>query len=359
MQINNHSPWAAQLAPAWGKDRKQQMTVIVKTGFCWDTQGKLTPIEQNDIAFEGAERFFDDDYENASLAASNDLVPFKDGFELLVTGTAHPANKQAKKMQLAVAFTRGSDENLKTDWEKQLTVFGRRHWQRTLLGTVPSIPPAIEPTPVRYEYAYGGKKTDKDGNEKLKKGLYLQNPSGLGFSAGKTEHRLPLIEREPLITHPSQQVKPAGFGPIANSWEPRKSLFAELDNKAAANARCPYPASLNTKLYNSAPEDQQFTTPPADGTCLVLSGWHPDIALQRIELPTTGPSVMVFRQAQWQAMPMAWDTLIIDADNQRLYQLWRGAIPFDPAHIELMQFHLTDPTHQQWLNKQAATKEHA
>ena len=353
MQIDNTSPWATQLAPAWGKDRMQQMTLVVKTGYRWDDEGSLTPLMQGEITIEAGERFYQDDAENASVAAGNDTVPFKHGFEILATGTAHTINPKANVTTVSIALVDERNGQTKTQWMKTLSVFGKRRWQRRFLSVMPTVPEALVPTPIRYELAYGGKKLDSTGQEKKKKGRFKKNPVGQGFAANGKEHWLPQIEQAPLIKRKGQRVEPAGFGPVATTWEPRWPSFENLDDAAAQAGRCFYEQPVNERMFNCAPQDQQFSEPPAEGLMLQLTGLHATHKTQTIPLPEAQPQAMVYINEQWEALPLACDTLIIDADNQVLYQLWRGARHYNPARVEMMTFNVSDARHEQWLQAQA------
>jgi len=348
MQIDNLSPWGAQLAPAWGKNGKMQMTLVVKTGFHWDNEGTLTPIPQEEIELETAERFHNDDAINASLAAANDIVPFKQGFEILFQGTAYPPTQEATIMRLSAALCKTNAPDTEY-WKKELLVIGKRHWKKSFVGLMQASPEPLTPTPVQYEYAYGGRKLDDEGNEKETNGRCEQNPVGIGYVADGHGWNLPQIEQQPLITKAKQKAKPAGFAAIAHVWPPRWQHFKNMDTAAAEKGRCPYPANVEPSLYNAAPEDQQFKTAPAPNDHLVLVGWHKSKDQQQLALPEATPKVMAYEDKKWTELLLTCDTLIVDANNQAIYQLWRAGIEFDPGNMPATRFQLTDPWHEQWL----------
>ena len=86
MQIENNTPFAAATLPMWHRNRKIHPILVIKTGYRWNDEGQLSALTQDEIIIEPVDRYTNDDAENASLEASADMVPFKNGFELLASG---------------------------------------------------------------------------------------------------------------------------------------------------------------------------------------------------------------------------------------------------------------------------------
>jgi len=343
MQIDNFSPWAHEAMPMWGKNRKLQPILAVKTGFRWDEHGKLTPLTTEEITIEAVERFFDDDAENRSVAAGAELVPFKKGFELFIHGTAYPHKSNVATRVCAELLAK----NGHASWSKELLVFGERQWKRSLLGLIPSDPKPLQPLPLAYEYSFGGKNETKENQ------LFEPNPSGIGFSTLDDIKLLPQIEQRPTITSPKQKVAPAGFAPLASHWQPRLKKLAAMDSEAALAGLCPYPMLVDDTLYNAAPEDQQWSKPPQPTDFIRLTGFHAEQVEQQIEVPVCQPLVLVNKKDK---ADLTWDTLIIDADNCQLYQIWRAQIPVAVDTLPSLHIQITDPVIEAMLNKASSSE---
>jgi hypothetical protein len=328
MNIDNKSQWAYCIAPQWTINRKLQPLLVVKTAYQWDDQGTLTPLPESDIEIEVVDRFYNDDAQNKGLAASSDTVPFKKGFELLLTGTAHSlAPTQSIMVSMAL-----QDATHRTVWQKQCRVTGERHWQRSLLGWQPSEPALFQSLPMQYEHAYGGKCSKNSDN------VFNENPIGIGFKINSEQNALPIIEQAPWLTNPKQSRSPAGFAPLAPHWSPRLERLQSLDAEAAAQGACPYSWPVDPNLFNAAPEDQILTEPPNQSCRLKLQGLHPKHEVQTIALPKNIPQAW-YKSA---LLPLVWDTLIIDADKQRLYQLWRVSVPITLSQLPSLALTLSN-----------------
>ncbi|MFQ3229590.1 DUF2169 domain-containing protein [Reinekea sp.] len=328
MNIDNKSQWAYCIVPQWTIDRNLKPLLVVKTGYQWDDQGVLTPLPETDIEIEVVDRFYDDDAQNKSLAACNDMVPFKKGFELFLTGTAHSLTP-TQSIMVGMAL---QDTTARTLWHKKCRVTGVRHWQRGLLGWQPSEPALFQNLAMQYEFAYGGtcsKNTDK---------TFRENPIGVGYKISGEQKSLPRIEQAPWLFNPKQSRSPAGFAALAPHWSPRLERLQSLDAEAAAQGACPYSWPVDPNLFNAAPEDQILTEPPNQHCLLQLQGLHPKYEVQTIALPKNTP------QAQYKTalLPLVWDTLIIDADKQRLYQLWRVSIPITLSQLPSLTLTLSN-----------------
>lgn len=330
MKTDNHTPWAAFATPLWTVERKKEPVLVVKTGFTWDEQGNLTPMKQSDIPFEQFDRFNNDDPQNHSMAAAGDYVPFKNGFELLLFGTAY----SVKPVPMFEVSAQIQEPNGKTVWEKQLYVLGPHHWQRNLFGWVTSIPEPITELPLQYEFSYGGM-ADKNQEK-----LCEYNPAGQGYVV-ESGRALPQIQNKPLISQKKHKPEPVGFGPLASHWQPRKAAFDALNNSDAFGGGCPYKYVVDRSLYNVAPADQQLTSIPANGSILTLRNLDAKRPVQQVKLPVANPKAKL---SGGESIALTYDTLIIDADKKELYQVWRGTVPLALKHMNSQDIQIVDLT---------------
>ncbi len=278
-------------------------TFILKATF------KLRPNESPLAWPEGPELLSGDlhreDDPTKSLWYPSDLAPFKPRGDLLLVGTAHAAGRTLSRLE--VGFRVGTRS-------KKLVVFGERSWVQHLLRSE-SLSEAeyLTRVPIAYELAFGGPGS-------------ARNPIG----RGRQRNRAPNIE-DPA--HPvrsrQQDLDPAGFGPIARDWEPRKSLVGTYKGKWAKKRWPSFPEDFDWGFFNSAPADQQLESYLRGDEVLELDNLHPAYRIYRSRLPSlrarcflderNDKDDLVFRE-----IPLSLDTLWIDMDAEKLVLVWRG-----------------------------------
>jgi hypothetical protein len=321
LKLDNPTPWQAALYPDWSADRKPQTTLVVKQAYRFDPQGQTEMLEPAP-AIEAADRHFEES-PAASLAAARESVPYKLGAEILCQGTAHPPGEAARVVETSLSLSRDGSEF----WRKTLRITGPRQWRKGLLATGLTDPGPLQPLPLRYEHAYGGR--DPRNPERR----YEPNPTGVGYSARSRWYEdlaAPQIEIGPdYLETLSQRPTPAGFGPIAASWQPRIALVPEVDPAALAAAHCPYRQHLPPDLHNAAPLDQRFEQPFQGGERLQLGGLIAGAPADgiSIEIPRNRPEAWLIQgRAAPRPIQLVCDTLVVRADEQEIHLLWRGAI---------------------------------
>ena len=336
VELDNRSAWTAGLYPGWSRKGERQMTLVFKAGFAFDAKGTLTPLA-TPAAIEETDRYFGEPG-RSSLAAAGETVPFKQGSELLLCGTAHPPKADATVTEVAIGL-RGANDRF---WEKTLRVFGPRCWEKGLLGISFSKPAPLSPLPLRYEHAYGGCDPNHDDTR------YTQNPAGVGYSDKGWRvggMALPQIELGPkFISSPTQRVTPAGFGPLAPFWEPRSQTFENLDHEALAWGGCPYPADAPAQMYNAAPLDQRFDQPFQGEETLRLKGLVDGAPRDGLllNLPRLNPDLKLVRGKRVESLQPLCDTLVIDTDACQLSLVWRVGIPWSLRDQQTNWLVLTD-----------------
>ncbi len=336
IQLDNQTTWAAELHPGWGRDRKQQQTLVIKVGYSFDDQGQLTPLPQPPIA--AADQYHGDPI-TSSLVLASETVPFKKGAEILLTGSAQPAQAGKATLQVRIGLRQG-DKNY---WCKELRVFGRRTWQRKFMAALPGKPETInQPVPLIYENAYGG--SDPANAEQRSH----DNPAGVGYSLRglrTKELSIPQIEIGPdFISNPASRVQPAGFAPLSPHWNPRSKETVQIDSEAIAYGGCPWSEPPSESLYNCAPLDQRFEQPFAGELALSLKGLVAEATSDvLIKLPAVRPQILLETVDETTELQAQCDTLIINADEQQIHLLFRTAIPFDAKNEAPEVVFLFDP----------------
>jgi hypothetical protein len=320
-KLDNPTPWQAALYPDWRADLKPQTTLVVKLAYRFDPQGRAEPMEPAP-PIETADRHLEDN-PATSLTAARESVAFKQGAEILCHGTAHPPGEDARVMEASLGLSRDGSEF----WHKTLRISGPRQWRKGLLATQLSEPAPLQPLPLRYEHAYGGR--DPRNPERH----FEPNPAGIGYSARSRwldGLAVPQIEIGPdYLQTLSQRPTPAGFGPLSASWQPRAALAPAIDPASLATGHCPYGTPLPPDLHNAAPLDQRFEQHFQGGEVLQLSGLiagAPPTGTA-VEIPRNRPEAWLIQgKAAPRPIQLVCDTLVVRADEQEIHLLWRGAI---------------------------------
>lgn len=322
MHLDNHSKASALFQPGWLLDGQLIQIVAVKFSARFELDGNIIPLDQSaDLA--SGDRYHDDS-DTRSLAHANDMVPFKQGFEWLLTGQAQAIAKH-RVQDLAVTWMR----NGQLQQQKKITLFGTRMWKKSWAGITPGEPSQLADTPLQWELAYGGQFENTEE-------VLAENPVGQGWF-GKQKQKaigqaMPQIEQQPLLMRAGQKRHPAGFGPIAPHWVPRQAGFLTLNTEASIHGASPYTTKTPADLYNAAPKDQRMEQAPQTGDTLLLSGFYRKAPSLTLTLPTFTP--LVFHRSgtsQSKRLTMHWDTLLIDTTEQRLDWVFRGVLPMAAA----------------------------
>jgi hypothetical protein len=321
LELVNNTLWSAGLYPGWDRYRRPQMTLVIKAGFWFSERGELTPMK-NPPPIEESDRFYEESGDS-SLAAACDTVPYKNGAELLVYGTAYPPQQDSSMMEVSLGLRRNNEDY----WQKSLRVFGPRSWHRGLTGVSLGRPESLEPLPLRYEFAYGG----SDPRNEMQQ--YDKNPVGAGYSHRSRYHSalgVPQIEiSSTFLRSLTQRPEPGGFGPIPTFWEPRIRHQPNMDEGRQSMGLCPFLDDVNPAFYNAAPPDQRFSETFAGTESILLKGLlnkrDGDNAVL-IHLPLLSPKIDLQKGGERKAITAQCDTLVVNADAREIHLVWRAGI---------------------------------
>ncbi|KPJ67535.1 MAG: hypothetical protein AMJ43_04610 [Coxiella sp. DG_40] len=288
LEIINKSPFAANLYPGFDKDGKHQLTCVIKAGFKFNDQGQLQIMDVSPN-IEEIDRF-NGKRNQSSLLATSEIMPFKPRNEIILYGTAQVPSSDSIVTEASIRIKWPNNKI----WQKQLRIFGQRIWQKTLLGTISSIPKSLQPIPIQYEYAYGGIG-------------YPANPIGMGFTNkpfGNKNLMLPHIELMPkFINKITDRATPAGFAPLPGYWQ--------------------------AQSYSQAPSDQQFEQPFMGDEIISIKGMLANLSTTQevtLKIPKTKPDLLLQLNQQQKILDAACDTVILNTDEQTMYLIWRTGI---------------------------------
>jgi hypothetical protein len=324
----NMTPFPAKFAFSMNNEGQDLLVGILKASFDFDENGamsispreRILPIMLSDEFYGKAE--------NSGLRYPADIVPEKEGTDIIINGTVYGNNQR----QVQCGFTLG---HLK----KTLIVSGRRTWSRKFGFTKLSAPLPFDKIPVTYENAFGGRREDKNGVQHFE-----YNPVGIGFGADPLENPvLPSIEyMDCLIKSIGDRPKPAGLCAIPMSWKQRL-MYAGTYDDTWKNQRFPLaPLDLNPRFYNAVPDDQIFRPKLKGQEELTLYNLHCSNTEFKLNIP--GHTFICTARIKQETIPhtMEIDTCLIEPDEQRLTLTYISRIPHYSDNKYLKSIHFEE-----------------
>ena len=281
----HHTPFIQKQFSGTNLQGEPSVFTVVKASYDFNDKGELRIADEQE-AIVTHDQFYQRP-KDSSIRYAEESMPFKKGGELLVMGTLQPRADHARQQTLTMKLKQHN-----TDWQKSLTVFGKRYWYTTLMGAKITEPlPLSEPIELRYELAFGAQ-------------AYPANPTGKGFTDKRfkvNDLELPQIEyTRALIRSPRSRPYVAGFNAIPKHWQPR--LQTDLHS---------------TDRHNLAPLDQQFSNPFQGDEVLQITGWTTTVLSQK-------PLTLSIPQAlKYNDEVLTWDTITINMDTQKIYLFTR------------------------------------
>jgi hypothetical protein len=265
-----------------------------------------------------------------SLLYPSDFVPFKPCADTLVIATAFAPNRLAIPHFPVVIRIGGLS--------KTLIIYGERRWKRVLFGWVPGEAIATGSESIIYENAWGGKD-------------YFQNPTGRGRIT-EVMHNVEFPSA--LVRNKNDVIAPAGFGPLASSWEPRCKKSGTY-NREWLNGLWPwFPSDFDWSYFNAAPPDQQLEGYLRGDEELEFMNLHAQRALYKSFLP--GLRLRCFLNEclpsddnLFREVPLNLDTLWVNMDEEKLVLVWRGLAPVrthklrEIKHLYVVTEMMTEP----------------
>ncbi len=324
LEFSNQSNWVGALYPDWDYQQQHQLTAVFKASYQFDETGQLSPIEGAPPLVEADEH--QGDALTSSLKAVNEIMPFKEGSEFYLYGTAYPEREGLIAMEVGVGIL-FTDQ---TKWKKVLRVFGKRNWKKTMVNYIhDDNPQPVEEIPLSYEYAFGGTNQQDDED------AYAANPCGIGYNSDQRNlltDELPRIESSPgFMTSPMQKPTPAGFGPLPVFWEPRVSDTGEPVEDPTTQGGCPYSKSTKRCVHNVAPYDQRFKKTFKGGEVIHLRALVAGVSHQKaiqIVLPELKPQLYTIINNEAELLSPVCDTVVINTDERTVSMVYRAGIPW-------------------------------
>lgn len=316
-EILNHTPFACEALQTCDETARTVVVLVVKATFDIGVTPTLTQ-EQVPVNLSGE---YWGEPDSSPYKFEPEAAFFKPATDVVLVGHAYPARANAKQVDVQLAVGGLS---------KTLRVFGDRHWDKGVAGIRSTEPSRFESLPLSYDRAYGGWDLS-DPREPI---CDRRNPLGRGFrrkgATFQAGSQLPNIEDPAhLLSRYDGPSVPAGFGFTHGDWEPRAALSGTFDD-AWLQHRSPWlPGDFQRSFFNAASPGFIAAGYLRGDETVMAQGVRPDGARLLARLPALRAPECTFKRrgSQPVAATTAFDTLIIDADAQRLQLLWRCCVP--------------------------------
>lgn len=230
-----------------------------------------------------------------SVLAASDVAPYLPRAEVIFAGHAYaPTPSPFVPVRLAVVGSRPLID-------KTLHVYGERMWMD---GDQMTAPVPFTRIPIRYERAFRG----PNGFE--------ENPVGMAKGAGLPVHN---------VIDPADPEAPAGLGPIAPYWPPRRRLLRNLDPGVVQATQPDLPDTFAWSFFHAAPPDQRCSFLECN-EWVVLEGLHPEHPRFESQLPSARARARLYTldNTSHREIVLTADTLWIDGDRSLCCVLYRG-----------------------------------
>lgn len=337
-EVDNQTPFPHLCFDKMGPGRRFHDVVVVRGSFdlCPD---RVTLAKEQTHPILADSWWDENNAELSSLREVGDVLLYKPGTDVFVTGTAYSSQRQPMEHWSAgVMVIREQTALLK----HFLELTGPRVWQHSLLkGWHLSAPTSTDAVPLRYELAYGGARLKRSGQDKKTFTLdtYKPNPSGTGYFNTNdlethTRYPGPQIESpDHPVRSPNKSYPLTGFGPVARFWSARKQYAGTYDaawreqfSFSKANGLAPdFPPDFDLRFYQCAPQALISRKYLAGNERIGLGGMLAESTVFSTHLPgiRIQAHILAAAASPAQLMPLNLDTVHIDLDAQQIHLTWR------------------------------------
>ncbi|WP_437310829.1 DUF2169 family type VI secretion system accessory protein [Sorangium sp. So ce388] len=320
--LKNHTAYAADRTWVRDKDGVHHWVVVVKATFDIIESGlRLSDVQQ--LPF--LEPQYTGEPGTSSLRYDADLVQLKSTTDLIVNACAHAPRGKATT-SVVVRLQAGSIR-------KELIVHGPRVFYQGVIDVAISGALPFTHHPITYEWAYGG--TGAADSDPRRQRIDLRNPVGKGVAARSAD----------LINQPAYQIEypgstpgktgPAGFGPIASHWSPRRELAGTYDEHWERFRKPLLAADYDERFVLCSPVDQRPPQHLRGGELIELVNMTPEGVLS-IQLPKIYLtfSTRFGRRNKEHRSKLA--CVIIEPEDRRLAMVWQTTLEVGSTNVDYL-----------------------
>jgi len=316
-EIENRTPFSFEPIVITDEDLRPVVVTLVKATFNFDPNGEVWLADEQVPVNQAGD--FSSDAPVSSYKYEPEMALCKLRTDVVLIGHARPPAPGAVQVDVGIKVG---------PVQKVARVFGDRYWVWTNAGVRMTRTAQLEAVALTWENAFGGE--DRSKSTPDRPSLEARNPVGTGFGTPLTKEgdslRLPNVENpNELITAYGEAVTPWGFGFTSPNWQPRASFAGTYDDEWSNTRKPMLPADFDRQFFNAA----------APG--LVAPGYlrgNEEVVLlntttgSRVAfyLPAVPPPVctVALRHQPDVSLTTSLDTVIVNADEQRVILLWRA-----------------------------------
>ncbi len=308
---NNALPFAA---PFHLEDHRGFDTIVVVAKLAWQVgpNGRVRlAVPQRPIRLTAELR----GGASSSIRYPSDHYCEKSGTDVIMLAKAYPPEgAEVRELDVSLRIEAASGTIA-----KRVRAFGPRVFVKKIRGVVPGPAELLsEPLPLCYEHAEGG--TDPE-DPAIRSAT---NPVGIGHVRDKAK----LVGSEAYRLEPLDGKSPAGFGPIAAQWSPRRERYGTTD-EAYYRRRYPVaPEDFDLRHNSDAHPDLWSETPLSGDEPIEILGATPEGAW-RFKLPFYEPRFDLTMDDESRRLETHLDSMLIDIEDpgRRLVELcWRVCV---------------------------------
>lgn len=311
--IKNKTAYATERS--WTRDKQgmHHWLVVVQATFNIAPGGRLALVDDQPPPLQEPE--YHGDPAKSSLRLDADLLSPKPGTDVVLDASAYaPAGRPARQVDVSLRIG---------ELEKTLLVFGPRVYRGGLLGLKVSAPQPFAVQPIRYEWAVGG--ADTSHPDPRRHTIDMRNPVGKGAAnAARTLDGQPAHAIEYPGTNPFH-AGPAGFGPIASFWSPRREQAGTYDQQWEQLRRPLLPDDYDEHFALSAPADQRLTQPLRGGELVQLRNLTAEGELC-FQLPRIFLAFRTYFGDRSVEHRATLTTVFIATEERKLKLIWQSAL---------------------------------
>jgi len=318
--LENSTPYAAERAWLRDKDGAHRWCVAVKATYQVDEAGAVRLAgEQVPVALLPE---YTGEPGKSSLRYEADLTPDKPTTDVLLVGSAR-APGGVPVPRFAVSIRVGPVH-------KELVVYGPRFYRSP--GTISDPVNCVE-QPLSYEWAYGG--ADFSDPDPRRQAMDARNPVGKGCVAvkerivGRPAHALEYPTANP------ERDGPAGFGPVAGYWSPRRELAGTYDANWEKTRRPLLPADYDERHVLCSPPDQRPATPLRGGEPVELANLTKS-GMLRFRLPSVELTFATWFGRRRVGHSGKLATILLEPDRGRLMMAWQTSLSVRTADLDYL-----------------------
>jgi len=337
-------PYVTNITPFQGQSIEHRFynghpydCLFVKGTFKLTHDGLLKPlIDQpafviNDI-YEG-------DEDRSALAYPSDLIPFKRGTDLIVTGSAKPVGgKPALRWLASIAVYR--DGQTDPTLQKAIQLTGPRYWKYGLLEgwQLSEITPASA-VRLSYALAYGGATA---GPWEKERDIHWPNPFGRGYF-GRDKPNSALTYQAPQILAAKagtpkwlRPLESAGLSPMDGIQQARLQFSGTYDQRWEQEVKPHIPLDMKLDFWNTVPQDQVAHPYLSGGEEIRTAGlFASEDGLCNFKLPNYEVFVVPLHEGRkLDRLDMNLDTVVIDLDKRHVTLRWATRADHDEGYDE-------------------------